>query len=250
VVPQNLIDEHAEGMATLASSYVEQVAESVDLVIADVVGHLASTKKLSRATISGLPQFVAKAIDRSGYYSVAVAFASDLSQQVGEFLRLYREMGGHLPGVELTDAYMDELTDQAVAASSVIEAEAARVVTNVGRSTSHSIGALDAQRVAKGVSEDIRRLSKVEPIFLEQQILFFRNVGRLVYSDLEASGRPPRYSYVGPSGDGGREFCKNLLSGGKTHSLSDILAMDNEQVGDALVSCGGYGCMHWWAVAA
>ena len=169
MLSQQLIDGHADRLRATAKAFADEASEPVGQILNEVVSYLGKERKNPK-TLVDLPKFVERSIARSGYYSVGVAFASDLTSQIDEFFGLYSEMRHDLPVLEFSTAHAEQLTEHAVAAASVIEAEASNVVTNIVRSMAHSMGVSDAGRVVRGVSEDISRLARVEPTGTTSQI--------------------------------------------------------------------------------
>lgn len=84
---------------------------------------------------------------------------------------------------------------------------------------------------------------------------FYRATTALGYQKLQTLPQTPgstlRFAYVGPgSGDPViRRFCKHLMQEaeqGRTWTRAEIDVMDNGQLPNVAVTCGGYECRHEW----
>lgn len=63
---------------------------------------------------------------------------------------------------------------------------------------------------------------------------------------------PLKYAYDGPHDSLNRPFCDELKTqggAGRTWTRAEIDAMDNGQIPNVFLSCGGYRCRHQWRVA-
>lgn len=67
---------------------------------------------------------------------------------------------------------------------------------------------------------------------------------RLITADTYPTEDDTQYMYAGPLDDLCRPFCRERV--GKVFSYSEIQAMDNGQLPDVFITCGGYNCRHQW----
>lgn len=259
MIPQEAIRDHADSILGLASRFQSQLSREVDLVIADISatavaslrrfgGMVDQSPKNSKKVVSIAAQFD-RAIERSNYYPTVVAFVSKLSDQIGEFEKLYSIMRPSLglPPMSLSDGDMEVLRNQAAASMAALDGRVLRARANLTHFLTKSLGELRATQLVRGVSDIIRKASLVEPIARDQAYSFFRTVGSLVYSKLESSGMVLLYSYVGVTAEGTRNFCKGLVEGDRRFLRREIDDMENGQVPGVFHNAGGWGCQHWWA---
>jgi hypothetical protein len=247
----DLAQAHADRLDSLSEELSSRVGAAVDQVVLDLATtirqRLRKQKTQQAPAVLGIQEDFAKAVAASGYNQVVAAYVSMLSDEVDEFELLYGEMASGLPTMRLTAQDIEALSAQASAAMAVVDGHAEQVGRFLGQLLSRSLGAFDAGRLTRDVAEVARRLTAVAPLAKDQAATFFRTVGALVYRGLEQDRRL-RYSYVGRTRPGSRDFCKGL--GGKEFSLAEVDALDNSQTPDALSNAGGYGCMHFWRIAA
>lgn len=260
---QEQVELHSATVDQVVSEFSGRVSSSVDEVVGKVSSWLLDNLSVKSGRVSANPENSAKlievvaavrrAITESDYYPAAVDFVSSFHEQVDHFSDLYSSMGSELPTVILSEEDHDVLADQAAAALIVLEAEVARVLVNLKTVLSRSIGGVAIGELTGVVSEVIRRLNRVEPIARDQLLLFFRVVANLAYTNIERSGKQLLYKYVGPRSEESRDFCKACSTRSNdpgSFTREDIAALDNRQVPDVMCAGGGYGCRHWWAIAA
>lgn len=256
MLSQARVDRHLSKVRDVGSVLLAAVGEEVDAVVSDVVDHVLRSLVVKKGTVVhsarnvelllGIEAVFLRILDRSNFYIILSAFASDFVYQVDDFFDMSEEMG--LPSVSLTHDDMEALSAQVAASLSIMEGEAVRVNLELRRLLAMSLGDQDLAGLVKGISEVIQKLTKVVPIAVDQCITWFRVLGNLWYRNIEALGVPLLYSYVGAGGE--REFCSDLIESGAEHTRDSIEAMSNNQVVDCFNGCGGYGCMHFWSARA
>jgi hypothetical protein len=258
MITQEKIDQHANRVETLITSFACQVSSEIDLVVAGVSAHLLETLKLkdgkvrqipdNSSAILGVENVFHSLLNKSSFYPAILALISSFVDQVDEFREMYAMMADGLPDMQLDEDDNEVLGNQAAAALGAIEGQVLKVGLDLRNLLARSLGEMGVSDLVQGVSDVIRKLTRVEPIAKDQLILFFRMIGNLVYRSVEEKGYVGKYSFVGPNDERSRDFCNKLSSGDKFFR-HEIDSMDNGQIPGVFDTGGGYGCRHWWVLA-
>lgn len=79
---------------------------------------------------------------------------------------------------------------------------------------------------------------------------WYRTAASMTFEEIQAATPAAlQYRYSGPEDLKTRPFCEDLLSAGKTYTREDIDKMDNGQLPNVFVTCGGYNCRHIFVLA-
>jgi hypothetical protein len=251
-IAQEVVDAHARRTSSAVARAAELFSAEANFVADEVAAYLTNSLEIHQGVVarsgansrvlSTVQDEYRKALCKSGYGAVAVAFSSVVIDQVGEFKEVL-ELAGLADEVEFTEDDLSTLSNHATSVARLLDAHAKKVENDLVRLLCMSLGVTDVGQLTKGISGVIRKLSEVKPIISNHIMSFYKLVGSLVYRKLESGGRSLRYRYVGPEAK--RGFCKQLL--GKDFSLAEVQVMENGQVPDVLSTGGGWGCAHWWA---
>lgn len=266
MISQELVEAHSGRILRASLAFEQKVSEEIDGVVASVSSFVVHSLKTQEGVVVQSPENAKRildvdsvfkqALDTSEYYPNLLAFVGGFVDQVDEFMDLYEEMrrdvrqshGAFLPQVMFTDEDRELLSHQAAAAVVMLDGHSTQTLHELRQLLVRSLGESNIAELIKGISESIRKMTKVGPMAKDQLIVFFRSIGSLAYRRIESSGRILKYSYVGPQDKKVRGFCASLLGGSK-FTRNEISAMDNGQVHGVFDNCGGYGCRHWWAVS-
>lgn len=248
MVTQDSVEQHAANLQKLGDSLKDRIELEVEKVVVGVLGKVLNK---DRKDLNDLASIFQTELDSSDYYLVLQAFVSNFSIQVHAFGNFYRAMqdSRRLPSFSIPTKDRSSLAQHGANVLMVLERESHLAKATILDLVARSGGGVDEPLLVKGLSEGIRRLTRVVPIARDHQLLYFRMVGNSVYRSVEEQGVRLEYSYVGSRGETNREFCAKLLDSNRRYTREEILDMENGQVGDAFVGAGGHGCVHWWKVA-
>ncbi len=257
MVTQDMVDAHANRVKEVVLAFEERVAVEIDSVVAETSSRALATLSTSRGVVRqtqenarktlAIEDVFKKSLDASEYYPTVLAFVTNFADQVGEFTDFYGEMskGLRIPDMELKDGDYDVLSHQAGVAMSTLEGYPMKVTFELRQLLARSLGESNVSELVQGISDVIRKMTKVGPIAKDQLVIFLRLVGSLVYKNVEDLGHSLTYAYVGSEPT--RDFCSSLF--GKHLTREEIATLENDQFPNVMVSGGGHGCGHWWAIS-
>ena len=227
--------KHALELALLA--LIPWLMQNLTLVNGDIALSAANLKVL--ATVG---ERLFQLMMESGLSTATSDFSAVLEDQ-GKFLsRILQEL--HLPNF-----------DEGLSNAS-INARLAQLSRQVMLWSEYA--ALAAESTIGSSPQDIvyavkRQFAKLSPGQYAATLLstHSRTLANAVYQAEESKHGPLNYIYAGPpSGDPViRPFCKKLMSeveGGQSWTRDEIDEMDNGQIPNVFISCGGFNCRHQW----
>ncbi len=116
-----------------------------------------------------------------------------------------------------------------------------------------SIGGL-MEDLTQSVGEELSTIpGRLRTVASTALSMYYRTVADEGYQKIEAQ-TPLRFVYMGPPANDPkiRPFCEKLMtkvSAGRTWTRAEIDQMDNGQLPNVFVTCGGYACRHQWIMA-
>lgn len=189
-------------------------------------------------------------MSRNGFDAAIAKFLVTMTDQTDVFGEILAQ-SLHTKMPEFTAqqvAYLQELKEQATLAL-ITEADdvgrrfMAGVLNFMGQPTgdlSESLGDLGAALPAR-----VREVAETAVT------TYFRTIADIGYG-IVAKQHPDlklRFTYAGPRDERNRPFCARLkarVANGQTWTREEIDSMDNGQIGNVFITCGGYGCRHQW----
>lgn len=261
MLSQGTVDSHAARVEALCEGLMSELSESLSEITALTTSYLTKRLEIEDGIVTrssrnldalaSVESVFLEAVKFSNVYPLFSGFIENLTYQVDEFKAMYDKMRepANLPAVTLGHDEIEMLTTSAANSLAVLEGHVEMVALDIRRLVSRPMGEVSMPALVKVVSEGIQRINRVKPIITDQVFLFFRLVSSLYYGHVDPTRSALRYSYAGRSSDGTRAFCSGLLSSNKTHTFSEILALDNGQVPGVMHNGGGFGCKHFWKIA-
>ena len=251
MVPQETVDAHAARIEALVSRYEVELARAADYLVGRVVPLALSTVKHTPRSLSIVGDEFDSGLRASGYTSSALAFVQLFSEQVQEFV----EMSAHMDplfnetSLRLHPHEVNSLAYQATSSIEVLRAYASKVSFGIRRLLSGIDGDIGAKELAISLSGEVRKIVQDSHVAKDQLMLFFRHVCDRYCKRIELSGDVLEFAYAGRIGDSVRSFCAGALHRGAL-TRDEISKLDSGQLPSVFLSCGGYGCMHWWQPVA
>lgn len=201
-------------------------------------------------TARSIPKRFNALMSRSGFDAAVGKFLLTMTDQTDVFSEILAQ-SLHMKMPEFTAqqvAYLQELKEQAVLgllneAEDVGRRLMAGVLNFMGQPTgdlSESLGDLGAALPAR-----------VRTVAETAVTTYFRTIADLGY-EIVRKQHPDlklRFTYAGPRDERNRPFCARLkaqVAEGQTWTREEINNMDNGQIGNVFITCGGYGCRHQW----
>jgi hypothetical protein len=248
MVAPSVVDAHAGRVLQSVALFEAEIGKVADGLVDGATQLLLApglkANKLGR--LSEVGDALERAVARSNYRPLAVAFAENLVYQLDEFREMFPELVG-ADGIALDGADFDILTEQVSAAAEALAGFPGRM-TSEARQFLAGARDLKAREVVSHLSKIVRKLGQVGTIARDQELIFFRTVGELHHKKMEAWGETIRYAYVGRTTASTRSFCRSLL-GERRFSRKDVEELENNQVPGVRFNGGGRNCLHYFVVA-
>lgn len=256
----DLVQAHSKSVQKKVEAFLEDLREVSVVSTKAVIAYINRSTEQDGGILKNSPQnaLALRSLDReyvsalslAGYHEVVSKFVSTFSDEVDAFREMYQEMREETPSIPaftLTPDDGEVLATRASLSLAALEANMVEVVGALRRASVLVIGEVPIDFVADYVSDVIGRTSKVGPLAKDLLFGFFRNVSTLAYSNVEALGATPLYTYTGTNIEGTREFCSSLASVSLTKQ--QIEQLNNGQIPNVFMNAGGYGCSHFWRIS-
>jgi hypothetical protein len=262
---QSVIDAHDSEV----SRSVDQLQTRLDSIIRKIEVGLIAMLTANLAVKSGrvvptagnvrliesLPTLFEQQLQDAGFDAALASFLTDFNDQFDYFDELLRASGVKTP-VEFTAADRDFFTARKAAVALVLSDLAYQGAQRARFQGLLSISGDTPVDLSAAVSKSI---GTVVPAIVRQAqtdiFTFYRSVADRGYAIVQKSEpQALRYVYAGPPATDPliRVFCKRLMAQvveSRTWTRAEIDAMDNGQLPNVFVTCGGYNCRHQWRLA-
>lgn len=257
---QKFIDDHANAISDLAEDFQRQLGDVLSDVQLQLVDQLMTQLEISGGRVEStgenanvlysLPTMFTTILTASPYFSTVQGFLSQLAGQIDEFSAAYdyyRTKFADLPEMFFSQEDRDIMARQVESYNSLYTSRVLDASKKLQQIASTAMGGIGVAQLIQRVNLAVSQLGHVEQIYKDQMTTFFRLIGNLMYSNLEAFSYILKYRYIGPRDRKNRAFCADLISAPmETYTRAQIDDMDNGQGLDCFNNCGGYGCRHWW----
>ena len=244
--------ELAEVLKTAERRTLRRLEASLTL---DSHGEIARTPANQRV-LRSVDVLFQHEMDNAGYDTLVEAFANQFADahlpQFQDILRkLSDTMDVPLPEVEFTGRDMDLFASRAISARQQLLGVVDTVAIASKRQALFSVAGLrftDLVGVLKQQFEKTR--SQAVTLADTATTMFYRTVTDTAFRKIEQEFPGVQYVYVGPDDLKTRPFCDDLLARMKTGPLSrkEIDQLDNGQIPNVFLSCGGFNCRHQWII--
>lgn len=259
---------HGEYMDELLAQFEERLDRIVETATAQVLDNVIPRLKLNDdgeipATVGNMRvlqdldiQFQA-AMKSAGYDSLTLAWVKQFPEQLPLLTETLRTISKTLK-VPLNVSALGKVSEQQVLVhqqSATLEGLhniVAKVAINGKRRALAKVNGLEPRKLADMIAKSFGVTDGQARTLAATGIATFYRVATARAVQQIEKETPLRYVYDGPDDRLTREFCHTLKSdmrAGKSWSRAEIEAMDNGQLPNPFISCGGYNCRHQWRVA-
>lgn len=265
---KKVIYDHDRYLTSALAAYTERLQEIIDAAIARTIARLSKLVTDDDGTIRQTPgnqrllrsldSMFSAEVEKGGFRSLSAAFVNQFPGQLPYFEQILDQISASLdrPLPSLADA----LKQEARAALSSMQLNTLdnlqSVVDTAGlaakRQILFSIGGMKLGDLAAVVSSKLGvSVGQAETIADTAQTMYYRNVAARTYDVIQADlpSMVLKFEYEGPDDKITRAFCHHLLQVKKVYTREQIDRMDNGQIPDVFVSCGGFNCRHQWMLA-
>lgn len=255
-----LAQHQAEVQASVDALVVALTEIAVRRVVPEVLGYMATSLSSDGGYVSftsynasvllGATDVYKRSMRENGSRELIVSFSQGLTDQVDWFGFFWSEMRPHAAKVTEILEKEDQavLSLQAVSAQRSLEDFFIKTERLLYAEMRRSIGGVGIAQLFSRVTDIISSTRGLAQEARDQIMLFFRTVAAAVYARMDPGGESLRLRCVGPEDGTDRGFC-GVLSVAEPMTRNEIQLLQNGQQLSALLTCGGYGCRHWWAVA-
>lgn len=190
-------------------------------------------------------------MDRSGYRHLINELVSQFPGQLPVFNEILEAIGAQ--PVKFSPKDLRLFQDQAISAGDALEATVEMAANAAKNRIMFSFNGLSLPKLVDTLIESTGKTVAAAVRTAETATsVYFRVVSDRGFQSIEAtrpeSAGPLRYRYAGPFDKLTRPFCSHLLMVAKAYTRDEIDRMDNGQLPNVFVTCGGYLCRHQWIV--
>lgn len=229
--------------------YVMQRVEIEDGVVTRTPGNLKVLRRLN--------QIFMQELNKAGYNTLLNAFVSQFPGQLPMMQEAIKNISDAqktpLPDLQWStedlNLFKSVATSSTQAIKSVVQSEATRALNKV----MFSMGNLPFKTMVSMIQENFgATISRAKVIADTAQAQFYRIAQQRQYETIQKAnpGATLLYKYTGPNDSRCRKFCHNLKNNSKQKwTRAEIDQMDNGQIPDVFISCGGFECRHQFDLA-
>jgi hypothetical protein len=238
---------------------VSQARNGTTAVLADRLsvtdGVIAKTKSNQRV-LQSVDDVFQRELYRAGYRGLVNAFVDKFNGQF-EFFQQTLDRLGEAIGRDLTLTWGKRdlmlLQQQQVSTVKMLDSVVDIVAANAERSAMFAVGGMKRvdliRSIAIKLDDTIPRAVTIADTSLSTYYRTISDRGyRIVEKDMPQS-MSMLYKYGGPSDKLTRPVCRKwleLTAGGKRWTRDEINDLENGQLDNVFLTCGGYNCRHQW----
>ena len=216
-----------------------------------IVRSITNTKTLRK-----FDEIFLQELNRAGYQHLLSEFTSQLPGQLPFFQetldRLSSAMKAPLPKIQFGPNDLKVFTDQGVSAKDGLDAVVESIAAQAKQRILLSTGGLSFADLAESLATYLHKaLPEATGLAETATATYYRIIAdrgyQIIQQDLPLLEL--KYKYYGPLDKLTRPFCAHLEQVNKTYTREQIDEMDNGQIPNVFISCGGWRCRHQWLIA-
>jgi hypothetical protein len=261
-----IYDRHGRWIDSLTGAYDKQLGSITSKAKARTLATIQSrlttdsdgriaANEANQKILRGIEKTYRKELKAAGLDKATVAFTRQFPGQIGFFEETLKLLNTALPEPlplpRLSARDTREIA--AVQVNSIDQiTDAVEIVAKQARQRALlQIGAVGVEELAELLSVSFDTAAAKASTLAETAIsTYYRTVTDRGYQAIEKeSGRELLFEYTGPEDKLTRPFCRALLKAGKAYTRTQIDAMKNGQLPNAMRTNGGYRCRHQWILA-
>lgn len=247
-------------VATATARTIADLSRRLTLVegaSGDKSGVIAGTAS-NRRVLRSIDDVFMSELEDAGFSSLNRAYAGQFAGQLPYLDQILDKISDSLktplPGVRDAIRTQEKQTLTAQQASTVdsLEGVAQAVAAGAKRQAMFGFAGLKTADLAATLSKALgKTTAQAETIADTAQVMFMRTATAQAFAVIEKDlpQMEIRYEYEGPLDFLDRPFCRRLMEARKTYTRDEIGRMNNGQLPNVLITCGGWNCRHQWMVA-
>jgi hypothetical protein len=250
-------DQYINDLTGALKQDLDTILHQVELEIAaDIQQSLIFEDGLAPATVTNRRQLrriankIEKLLERKGSAIIIDEFIAGFDRSLDYFDQILETISDQIKiplKATRTAADLTALEGIKEAARQSLGASLDVMVAQAKRNLLFRVGALNFRDTVKIISKTFNRgIAESETIAATSMTMYMRTNSDATYRRIEKAFKGVRYRYDGPDDKLTRPFCDALMarSDKKPLSRKEIDALDNGQLPNVFITCGGWNCRH------
>lgn len=258
----DIFTRHQEWTDTLIAQFERSLKPMVDAAtektLAKLKAELAITEGSIDATaandktLASADALFMDALNAEGYQKLLGDYTGNFSDQLPylqEMLNVMGEqLGRDLPAVDFSATDLKVLGRIEATTISKLDRLFAGAASAAMDRAMFSVAGLPFEQLVSTVADQMGKTLAAARTWADTGVsTWYRTASSLQFDEIQKDtpgNAPLRFRYSGPLDVKTREFCDALLIEGKSYTREEIDGMDNGQLPNVFVTCGGYNCRH------
>lgn len=264
-----ILQEHSDTVDALVKEFTDKMSAIVDRASASVVqsvrsevaaaGGLVESTVANQKFFAGLDDRFMAAMEAEGYSKLVESYVDSFNGQFEWFDKVIdfisSSLDNPLPKITFDRTDTAELNAYKLGSMDLIESAVSKAAGRARQQAMLSSGGMSVKDLTRQL-QDSWATSVAESSNLADTSIatFYRTITDKGYQVIEADlpGFEIRYNYEGPLDKLNRPFClklEKLSRQGKTWTREMINKMNNGQLPNVFLTCGGFRCRHQWVIS-
>lgn len=266
---QNVILSHDRWITATVGAFTSHLTKLLSTAQADVIAQLHSKlvfapdgtilpTPANQRVLRSIDTLFSQAMDKAGYQSLVNNYTQQFGGNFHFFDEIVNAIDQHstyeLPDTKTLFTSDDKKALTALQTNSTenLSGLVDQVALLARQSSLISIGGLRFKDLTNLLSERFDlTLSRAQSLADTSITSFYRALSATGFEEIEKDlpEQQQRYKYAGPYDKLNRPFCRHLLNTAKTYTRAEIDELDNGQIPNVMITCGGWRCRHQWLLA-
>ena len=260
------VDAHAKEVENLVSTFERNLQRVLTAARKDVFSTLANKLSVvdglvpktqsTQRVLGSVQKLFQQSMRRAGYNALVAEYVDSFSGQLPYFQDTLDTLGDQIgKSLKVTFGERDKrlFAQQQVNTGQVLNSVVDQVALSAERAAMLSVGGLKLGDLIVAITDKLEATVGQATTLADTSLsMFYRTIQdrgyRIIERDLPDSV-VLKYRYAGPKDAFVRSFCVRCLAetlAGKLWTRADIAALDNGQLPNVFLTCGGYNCRHQW----
>jgi hypothetical protein len=244
---------------SMIGGFEEHLRTIVSKAQAKMAGYLQSNLSITDGKIDQSPanlRLIRKLDDRfmdfldeAGYQSLLNAFTTSFASEKAFLQDTLHYLG--YDQVEFTATDLKGFSGLQLNAVTSMQSVAEAAAGAAMQQALFSIGGLKFTDLVESLAKKIdASIPRVRTIAETSMTTFYRTITDRAFQKIERDlpEIDQRYRYSGPEDSKTRPFCDRMLRQDKAWSRDEISKLDNGQLNNVYLTCGGWNCRHVWVL--
>lgn len=262
----DVFSKHGNYQDALIASFEDMLRQTLTRARNQVSGYLRSQLEVDDANrirpisrnvsiVRRLGTQYSKALSKSGYDALIHAFVSQFPGQFPYMNQVLDHISDSLrtplPPVDINPRAIDPAVKRQLVALSSIKSILTGAVNQSMLRTLFSLGGLTVDDLTSVLASKVdATVPQARTLAATSMSTFYRSLVNQSFEEVAKSSPDVvlLYRYDGPSDKLTRPFCREQLARKRPITRAQIDALDNGQIPDVFLTCGGFNCRHQWVI--